>query len=514
MSASIHALSEKGLTKIVDLSSYWDGVDVPVSVVAGNEDMLVKKAAHEDIQAFVDNDLVPEEGFIYLHINAMGAGEYYGANRNGDYFPEEQLKKYHHTFSENAHIFRHHVNKDPAKAIGKVIFSIYNDRMHRVEVIARVSTDLAKDVVDAMAKGEFPKTSMGCKTPYDRCSICGNEARTTAAYCDHLRYDINRIMPDGKKVMALNVAPLKFFDLSVVIRPADVTSSVLSKVASYGGIASAILAEELGIDEPASLYKKASSVKVAAIKKMADLVKVVEGDVISTISPMTDIKNNARPMEDEKAELLRIFPLADILKSFAELGAAPSISFLSQLLMHKAGAHVRDGMGAEIQDLLVKHGPSSVDPMVALGILDNVDGFPIEEGEADPVIMKLILDSSDDSMFPEAIEKRAYVNHLGYYVPGQPVAQQAAQQDPYLKNYVLPSPEGGFWKNLLAVGAAALLGRMYVSSMIDDKVNRAKMDMMAMQLQAERNAAQGYVKTASAAASTIDMITILDVIGA
>lgn len=172
----------------------------------------------------------------------MGAGEYYGSNRNGDYFPEAQLIRWHKTFETSpAHLFRHHVNKDPAKAIGKVIFSYYNHRMHRVELIVEASKTLAADEYYKITElGQYPATSMACNTPFDVCSICGNKAHTRNEYCTHLTTQLNTLYPDGRKVMALNLGPLKFFDISIVIRPADITSSVLEKVANHQGVISSV----------------------------------------------------------------------------------------------------------------------------------------------------------------------------------------------------------------------------------------------------------------------------------
>ena len=227
---------------------------------------LVKSAADSRISNFVSN-LIPEPDKVYLHILAMGAGEFYGSNRNADYFPENNLIDYHKTFETSpAHVFRNHINKNPEIALGKVICAVYNERMHRVELVVWIDKEKGYDVVQRLERGEFPATSMACKTPYDVCSICGNKAHTRQEYCEHLTGQLGRIYPDGRKVMAYNVAPLKFFDISIVIRPADVTSSVLQKVASKESVSgSAELAEVEGLTE-----------KVAAHKKLSELVKEIE----------------------------------------------------------------------------------------------------------------------------------------------------------------------------------------------------------------------------------------------
>jgi len=106
---------------------------------------------------------------IYALVNALSAGEFYGSNRNGDYFPEEALKEYHKTFEALGHVYRHHVNKDPEKSMGKVVFSHYNPEMHRVELIIELDKVKAEDIVTRLDKGDLPAVSMGCRVPWDEC---------------------------------------------------------------------------------------------------------------------------------------------------------------------------------------------------------------------------------------------------------------------------------------------------------------------------------------------------------
>lgn len=91
-----------------------------------------------------------------------------------------------------------------------------------------------------------------CRVPYDLCSHCADWSRitlnprvdlaehrrkpirglsaTTGEYCTHLKNELNKIYPDGRRVMMLNMHP-RFFDLSVVFIGADKTSFVLAKLA-------------------------------------------------------------------------------------------------------------------------------------------------------------------------------------------------------------------------------------------------------------------------------------------
>ena len=124
----------------------------------------------------------------------MSAGEFYGSNRNGDYFPEGALKEYHKTFEALGHVYRHHVNKDPKKSMGRVMFSHYNPEMHRVELILELDRKKSEDILTRLDKGDLPAVSMGCRVPWDECSICGNRAKTRKEYCDHLTKSMNKVI--------------------------------------------------------------------------------------------------------------------------------------------------------------------------------------------------------------------------------------------------------------------------------------------------------------------------------
>ena len=146
------------MLKLTDSTSFKDELNISV-ITQDYFSTLQKTAANEAVAQYLA-ELLPKvvNGKAYFHINAMGAGEYYGANRNGDYFPEEQLLKYYPTFMSNpAHLFRHHINKDPSIANGKVIFATYNSNMHRVELIAEADKSLVKDIEARIAAGDFPE---------------------------------------------------------------------------------------------------------------------------------------------------------------------------------------------------------------------------------------------------------------------------------------------------------------------------------------------------------------------
>lgn len=166
----------------------------------GKADSAFEKVASSgllpDVVRYIEG-LRPSNESQYVLVNALGAGEFYGSNINGDHFPEAALihmpenwtgvppidkvvsKNWPYGFPTfyNAHPFAHHRNKDATKAFGEVELATWNPLMRRVELVVRV--DYAKcqqfggtGVWDKLRIGQYPDVSMGTKVPYDTCSIC------------------------------------------------------------------------------------------------------------------------------------------------------------------------------------------------------------------------------------------------------------------------------------------------------------------------------------------------------
>ena len=188
----------------------------------------------------------------YVLVNALGAGEFFGSNINADYFPWESLKHegmdYGYQTFLNANAFLHHRNKPHLGHIiyGKPVFSALNIPMKRVELIVKLEREICRNqgggmVLDRIDRGEFPDVSMGCKVPYDVCSICGNKASGDDDYCIHLKpppefaaeYGKNKILPDGRKIFMYNLTP-RFFDISFVFIGADKTAKVMTRLVEKG----------------------------------------------------------------------------------------------------------------------------------------------------------------------------------------------------------------------------------------------------------------------------------------
>lgn len=432
------------LTKLLDSTSFFNTEDVQVTVLGDNKvDDLVKRAAHADIERFVST-LVPEPGKAYLHINAMGAGEYYGPNKNGDYFPEEQLIKYHKTFEDTGYVYRHHINKDPAKSMGRVIFAAYNHEMRRVELIAWIDKEKGKDILERIAMGDFPMTSMACRTPFDICSICNNKASTRSQYCSHLTRELLQIKPDGKQVMALNLGPLKFFDISIVIRPADVTSSILQKVASASGeasdaatVSSAEMAEREGIDEGAV---DEGNIKAAALRKLSELVKQVDGGEVTSLNPI--IKEVMEQVQEipltESKHLLQLGSFNQVLNAFAKSGINPSSQFY-MALHHNNGLRTRWDDG----DFVQVH-PEVTYEEVPQTMLDALGKY-----------------KNGSSILGEYVEKRAY-----YWEQAVPASKRAVNEP------VAPAPTSGVGHLATTAAGAMVLNHLVTK----DPENKAFID--------------------------------------
>jgi len=203
-----------------------------------------------------------------LRVIAMGAGDYYGPNANGDYFSEDELIKNHKTFEKFAHVYRHHDNKNPENSYGKPEVAWYNPDMKRVELIIKISNEKNRDIIYKLEAGEDIPVSMAAKVKYDVCSICEKKAASLSDHCGHLKYNMNKIAGDGRKVFAYNPSPL-FFDISFVNVPADKIAYTLEKVASV---------HDSVIDITTS--KKPSIIpfeKISLIKKLSEIEKQISG---------------------------------------------------------------------------------------------------------------------------------------------------------------------------------------------------------------------------------------------
>ena len=171
------------------------------------EHSLASSKLHPTIRKFIKGVTSSPKG-IYVLVSALGAGEYWGSNVNGDLFPEEALihsppdweglsvdqmrevgKKWDYGFPTfmNAYPYKHHQNKNSSRAFGEVVLAVWNPKMHRVELVVYLDRAKCKkwgayDVIERIERGEFPDVSMGCRVPYDVCFPAGTLVRTVGGY--------------------------------------------------------------------------------------------------------------------------------------------------------------------------------------------------------------------------------------------------------------------------------------------------------------------------------------------
>lgn len=313
----------------------------------------------------------------YVVINALGSHEIWGSNRNGDGFPASGLSHKslrtdmgtendygYKTFEYYAVLFKHHVNKDPKKGFGEVIFSHWNPVTQRVELVVAINTKTGKDIVDALESGDNVAVSMGCKVKYDRCSICGNKAKTRKQYCKHLKNHMNEIISEetakkwsrelgrvilsGTQVFAYNDYP-RFFDISKVHIGADRTSFVLGKAASENAIASVDIAEAYGvtdehIDKLSMVGKKGEINKeVGGALGPTDIDgSVSKADKVTVFRKALDEKMNgtiaAEPtLPKATLDSMSVLPLKTIFSTMLGMGIYPKPSEVQRIIIVKVG---------------------------------------------------------------------------------------------------------------------------------------------------------------------------------
>lgn len=459
------------MLKLVDLDASYFNDEPIISIIHGSgalksEKGMVKSAADSRISEFAST-LKPDPARIYVHILAMGAGEFYGANRNADYFPEDNLLKYYKTFETTpAHIFKHHINKNPEIAIGQVIFAVYNERMHRVEVIAWIDKVKGADVVEKIERGEFPATSMACHTPYDVCSICGNQARSRGEYCEHLSNELGKVYPDGRKVMAMNIAPLKFFDMSYVFRPADVTSAVLQKVA-YSQLEMPVV----GSAEAAQMHGLVE--KKAGFKKVSELIKEIEGQIIDGSDSLDSILDKVRDPDDEILEFLAKHELDQVFHAFASFGISPSVGYLAKLIGQKITGEEVPGI-EDLVDTLVHGDPDQV-PVPTLPTPDSVDSTPPRM-----LVETLSPFVKQASLFPDMVLQRAIempggavfgpVGSSQSYGQGPTAIPNPAEQYRALQADLKAHSTPGMLSTLATISGLAIAAKWLISKLIEAKL--------------------------------------------
>ena len=376
---------------------------------------LTKTAAeyHPTISAYINNaKKIP--GKTQVLITALGAGEYWGANANGDWFPETALANEgdthgYKTFERYAKLFKHHVNKPDSPSYGEVLLSVYNPTFHRVELIITFDHERAPDLVEKVDRGDTVEFSMGCKVPYDICSICGNKAATRAQYCEHLRYYLNKIHPEtGRQVYAINTLP-RFFDISYVLIGADKTAKSHLKVASLGGmtVGSAEMAEK-------QAAKKVAAKKLAVHRKEADIEKEVpagtppgsfqtvteeqEQSIRQLSDAMMELRSRERSLPRSILNMLGRAPLRQSMSTMAMMGIMPKPEEFQRIVCIKLNR-------PDVADYLDER-RQCFDPF-------EVSSCPSSVADLMPISASHYSDGIMQALRPFVADRSAYEPHIG-----------------------------------------------------------------------------------------------------
>jgi len=327
--------------------------------------------------------LNPDPNFLYLLIVALGAADFWGSNVNGDAFFEkallqtqspmeamknpapytgQQMPRYK-TFIF-AKIRKHHQNKDEHPDYGHVELPVYDNAMKRVMLIVAVDRKKAPDIVSEAEAGNPIVWSMGCKISQDICSICNKPSKKISEYCDHLKFQMNQVLPSGEKVFAINPTP-RFFDISKVLIPADKTAFTLMKVASertseilhipnyYAPVqdcgemakvasAQSIIVPSAFAAEHMKMAEKMSSEKQGEITKQIPAV-TADGDLsddaasIKAVRAAHGISGSEKSLPDATLSALGELPLHQILSSMAGLGMVAKPKEFRRIIVIKVG---------------------------------------------------------------------------------------------------------------------------------------------------------------------------------
>lgn len=290
----------------------------------------------------------PETDESRAVITALSAYDSFGPNKNGDGFYREDLIRDNdygekggeplvipmfESFHHFARPYRHHINRPNSPAYGKVLRAFFNPSMDRVELVVSVDRKKAPDIADRIENYGDVSTSMGFRALYDVCNVCGNKARTRRDYCSHARNQMLKVLPDGRIVHVRNPYG-RFFDISFVIDPADLTSRAVwvNRLPVSGEVKEASVSADtkypiLSRIDDGLVFLSSDLAKIAGCSpldgdKEADITKEVssEGEVVLTpndeayLREASDNLKTSEPSlsEDDLAFLIDNFSLEEI----------------------------------------------------------------------------------------------------------------------------------------------------------------------------------------------------------
>jgi len=234
------------------------------------------------------------------------------------------------------------------------------------------------------------KAVHNCRVPFDICSICGNKAPTRKQYCNHA-LDLGGVTRDGRRKFVWN-PKAKFFDISMVKRPADRLGFMMRKVA---GELNAISSAELGE------YIERTSGKIANLNKLSVIDKILRGQIDATKDEHGLMRfkgaiaqpaaTAAAPLDDGVLHQLAQYRPAEMLSSLANMGVVPSLPEFLKLFVWKldpAAAVPAEALHNAVSSLpsvfkLLANAPNLIDDIISTKFAEvsneNVRPFLLEK---------------------------------------------------------------------------------------------------------------------------------------
>lgn len=459
-------------------------------IIGSDRSALIKRAGAEFADHLANIKFAADE--VPVHLIAIGATEDYGPNRNGDGFTRDCCKKYHHTFEKFARFYRDHANKNPAKSYGLVKASFYNEPMRRIELVCALNSTkeaaerngglVADKELEKLSNDQEIPVSMACKIPFDKCSSCGNMARTRAEYCDSiengghckaggLKHNIGRVMSDGHILHADNPDP-SFFDISHVFRPADriaYVSGQLQKAASSAGcVSGAELAEQMGVTLPVSLLtneftSKRAQAQLQTLQLLVDTERTLNLRDLTKAAAYTPTGLAAaiqQPIDFDSAPVVGSVKLAELLRGLADAAVVLPVRDFLMLTIKQADSGLVNAVSSatiSIFDRLLN------EPNIASTLENNVY-FP---ADAAPPAVRLWAEkvACTYSVLEDRMQKQAYTAALRGATPRHLVEKNASATAPInalAKHYALykiaalTAVTEKYGNNLLTVGHCIL----------------------------------------------------------
>ena len=222
----------------------------------------------------------------------------------------------------------HNCNSDPAKSMGRIVKSAYNEPMGRIELFIHAHKEKAHDHLEKLATDGEVSVSMACRVLEDSCTICGTMRKNASDphMCDHVRNEFGKTYDDGRVVGTYNPEP-KFFDISFVRRPADRIAWNL-KTAGAPCISAVKMAEDAGVWTPDDLaiVSPEAQHKRELMRKLAvfeDMYAVLPSkSTLSTAERYYNemLKAASTDIPQSLIEQLRRFEPVDVMTSLAKRG--------------------------------------------------------------------------------------------------------------------------------------------------------------------------------------------------